>query len=463
MANIVSYSLQIAVLLGAGGLALRLLKLQTPAWRLLCWQLLLAACLVLPLLQSWQPAVGDVSIEMTSGVPVAASPGTHGGVKIPWIEGAAVVLAAGAALRLGMFLLGFARLRAYRRRSQAHPEIESAYGDRIGIRAEIRTSEEVPGPVTFGMWRPVILLPSRWIDNEAVLYHELLHVRRHDWLYMAVEELIRAVLWFHPLVWWAIAQIQLSREEVVDREVIELTRSREQYLETLLAIAAARSGLDLAPAPLFLRKRHLRSRVASLMKEIKMSKIRLQFSLAGFAALALAAGWLAVRSFPLQAAQSQEGAKQHPVTLEVRVQDKGIVLVSIDVDKDGKILNATAVKGPEELRPEALDAVNRWSYEWLPSGALQVKAGQADTDGIIIRVANASGKRIRIGGNVQAANIVKKVTPVYPQEAKAAGIQGVVHLSVTISAVGRVEDVQILDGDPVAVITTVDVNFTLLQ
>jgi TonB family protein len=197
---------------------------------------------------------------------------------------------------------------------------------------------------------------------------------------------------------------------------------------------------------------------------------------------------LAVRSFPLQAAQSsQEGAKQHPVSLEVRVQDKGVVAVSIDVDKDGKLLNATAVKGPEELRPEALDAVYKWEYEWLPPGGLRVKTGQAGTDGITVKVADPAAKRIRVGGNMQAANIVKKVTPVYPPEAKAAGIQGTVRLTVTISAEGKVEDVQIasgdptladaavaavrqweyrptlLNGDPVAVLTQVDVNFTLSQ
>jgi TonB family protein len=335
------------------------------------------------------------------------------------------------------------------------------------------------------MWRPVVLLPVRWIRNEAVLYHELIHVRRRDWLYMAVEELIRAVLWFHPLVWWAIAHIQLAREEVVDREVIELTQSREQYLETLLAIAAARSGLDLAPAPLFLRKRHLRSRVASLLKEVQMSRIRLHFSLAGFAALTLAASWLAVRSFPLQAAQSsQDGAKLHPISIEVRVEDKGVVNVNVELDKDAKLVKATAASGPEELRPQAREAVHKWSYRWLPTGQLAIDTSHGGTDGITPKVVGEV-KRIRVGGNLQAANVVKKVNPAYPPEAKAARIQGAVHLSVSISAEGKVEDVQIIDGDPklaeaavaavrqweyrptllngdpVPVLTQVDVNFTL--
>lgn len=486
--NLLSYSLQIGILLGACGAALQLLKLRAPAWRLFCWQLLLAAGLMLPLVQTWRPGAGDAGIEITIGASTAVQPASGAGLKIPWGEATAGILLTGALLRLGMFVIGLARLHAYRRRSQGHPEVELTYRKRLGVSAEIRTSKEIPGPATFGIWRPVILLPSRWLDNEAVLYHELIHVRRNDWLYMAAEELIRVVLWFHPLVWWAIAQIQLAREEVVDREVIQLTQSREQYLETLLAIAAARSGLDLAPAPLFLRKRHLRSRVASLLKEIPMSKIRLHFSLAGFAALAVASGWLAVHTFPLQAAQSsQDGAKQHAVSLEVRVQDKGVVTVGIELDPDGKLLHATALRGPEELRPEALDAVYKWQYKWLPSGSVEVQTAQSGTDGISVKVTDTGTKRIRVGGNVQAANIVKKVTPKYPQESKAAGIQGVVHLSVTITKEGKVDQVQIVDGDPiladaavtavrqweyrpvllngepVAVITTVDVNFTLAR
>jgi protein TonB len=222
------------------------------------------------------------------------------------------------------------------------------------------------------------------------------------------------------------------------------------------------------------------------MKEVHMSRIRLQFSLAGFAALTLAAGWLAVRSFPLQAAQSsQDGAKLRHASLEVKVQDKGVVNVSVELDEEGKLLNATAVKGPEELRPEAVDAVYKWHYQWLPSGALTVDARDAGTEGITVKVANPAAKRIRVGGNVESENIVKKVMPVYPPEAKAAGIQGSVHLTVMISAEGKVEDVVIVDGDPrladaavtavrqweyrpvllngdpVAVTTQVDVNFTL--
>lgn len=94
---------------------------------------------------------------------------------------------------------------------------------------------------------------------------------------------------------------------------------------------------------------------------------------------------------------------------------------------------------------------------------------------------------IRIGGNVQQANLVSQVTPVYPAQAKQDRIQGKVQLQVVIDKQGHVEDVSVLagpepliqsavdavrqwtyrptllNGEPVKVQTTVEVNFTLAQ
>jgi TonB family protein len=94
---------------------------------------------------------------------------------------------------------------------------------------------------------------------------------------------------------------------------------------------------------------------------------------------------------------------------------------------------------------------------------------------------------IKVGGNVQSALIVKKVPPVYPAAAKAAGIQGVVHLSAILGLDGTVQQLDVLggpdelvqaatdavkqwvyqpsllNGNPVQVQTTIDVNFTLIK
>ena len=399
LANLFAYNLQIALVLAGGGAVLFGIRAYAPQIRMRCWQALLLFALALPIIQPWQLSQDGVSV--LTGPATTLRPAAGDLVTpLPLAQIEIGILIAGTALRLAWFSLGLFRLHLYRRRST--PIVLTLP---IPVQAEIRVSAEIPGPVTFGFLRPIILLPTRWAASDAILFHELIHVRRHDWLAMACEELIRAAFWFHPLVWFAIAQIQLAREQAVDREVVQLTHSREQYLETLLAIAAAHSGLDLAPAPLFLKKRHLKNRVASLMKEVTMSKIRLQTTLAGFLAISAAAGIFAVRAFPLQAA-----------------------------------------------------------------GAAEAQDAPA---------------RIRVGGNVQALKLIKKVVPLYPAEAKQQHIQGVVRLSVVIDKDGKIKDLEVveghpllvdaavpavrqweysvtlLNGEPVEVATQVDVNFTL--
>jgi len=97
----------------------------------------------------------------------------------------------------------------------------------------------------------------------------------------------------------------------------------------------------------------------------------------------------------------------------------------------------------------------------------------------------ATPQRIRVGGNVQAANLVRKITPVYPPLAKQARVQGTVRFTAVISKDGTIQQLQLvsghpllvqaaqdavkqwlykptlLNGEPVEVVTQIDVNFTL--
>jgi periplasmic protein TonB len=99
----------------------------------------------------------------------------------------------------------------------------------------------------------------------------------------------------------------------------------------------------------------------------------------------------------------------------------------------------------------------------------------------------AAPQRIRVGGNVQAANLIRKVTPTYPALAKQARVQGVVRFQAIIGKDGTIQNLQLvsghpllvptateavkqwlykptlLNGEPVEVITQIDVNFTLSQ
>jgi protein TonB len=107
--------------------------------------------------------------------------------------------------------------------------------------------------------------------------------------------------------------------------------------------------------------------------------------------------------------------------------------------------------------------------------------------GFILAVAFAEDRPIRVGGSVAQANRISSVAPVYPPEAKEKGIQGTVALDVTIDKEGHVSQITattgppeliqsaidavsqwvyrptLLNGEPVTVLTTVNVNYTLTQ
>ncbi len=106
---------------------------------------------------------------------------------------------------------------------------------------------------------------------------------------------------------------------------------------------------------------------------------------------------------------------------------------------------------------------------------------------LVAQLVAQEAKRIRVGGNVQAAKLVHKETPKYPPEAKEARIQGTVRLEAVIAADGKVKQVTVLsgetvladaaveavqqwvyektllNGEPVEVVTQIDVNFTLKE
>jgi len=100
----------------------------------------------------------------------------------------------------------------------------------INRRVEVLLHESVPGPMTCGLMRPVVVLPidaQAWTDEDLVraIVHELEHVRRADWASQCVARIACAGYWFHPLVWIARRQLALEAERACDDAVL-LSTSR---------------------------------------------------------------------------------------------------------------------------------------------------------------------------------------------------------------------------------------------
>ena len=378
--NFIAYCLQVGLLIGAAGWLPSVLRMRSPKARLLFWHALLAACLSIPLVQPWRSEAITATVQVSTGATVLVAPSaTRRSWHISPGEIALAILMAGCMARLGLLATGFWRLRRYRRNS-----IPLEPAPAWAVEADLRLSSEIASPVTFGLWKPVVLLPANFPEfdrglQDAILCHEILHVRRRDWLAMLAEELVRAGLWFHPAIWWLLGEIQLAREQTVDSAVIEMTKAREQYVDALLTVAGAALQLDLAPAPLFLRKRHLKLRVVSILKEKRMSKTRTVSTLAAGLAILAGACWFVTSAFPLWAApqavtdaagvsvdaQGAHFMHRAPVLYPRDAQmagTEGTVLAQVKVDADGNVSDATILNGPDQLRKPVLQSVLSWHF-----------------------------------------------------------------------------------------------------
>lgn len=148
----------------------------------------------------------------------------------------------------------------------------------------IRQSSRFSAPLTYGVFRPVILMPTstEWENTKALQYilaHEYVHIRRFDSVTKLVLIAALCVHWFNPLVWamyiLANRDIELSCDEAVVRFFGENTRAA--YARSLISMEETRSGL--APLCNNYNKNAIEERITAIMKYRKTSIFSLAFAL----------------------------------------------------------------------------------------------------------------------------------------------------------------------------------------
>jgi beta-lactamase regulating signal transducer with metallopeptidase domain len=153
---------------------------------------------------------------------------------------------------------------------------------------EVVEHEAVPGPMTFGINRPVIVLPPdarEWSEAELrrALLHELEHIQRGDWIMQIVARAVAACYWFHPMVWMAWRRLCLEAERSCDDAVV-MSEERTDYAEQLVTLAQRMSATPVQPLLGMANRSDLSTRVTAVLDD------RLRRGRAGFA---LAAGTIA--------------------------------------------------------------------------------------------------------------------------------------------------------------------------
>ena len=171
---------------------------------------------------------GDAMVLFAAGL-VAGSPVDTGWAalladQLSWIVGTWAVCALAMALRMVAGLLWIKRAAEHERVDPAWQARIEAMAARFGIdrAVRLRVVERLGSPVTAGWWRPVVLVPAALVSGmpaqllEALLAHELAHIKRHDYLVNLGQNVVETLLFYHPAVWWMSSRIRVEREQIAD-------------------------------------------------------------------------------------------------------------------------------------------------------------------------------------------------------------------------------------------------------
>lgn len=190
------------------------------------------------------PAKGDGSISLPAvgdrAAPAEASAEACWWPGILWLAGTVVLLGRVAIVRL--IAVAF-RARCASAADEAIHRRAKAVARRVGLRRPVRVLESprVPTPIAFGSLRPTIALPegfSRQFDagsQEAVLAHELSHLAGHDPAWGLLGRILTAVLWWHPLAWWARRRLTAACEAAADEASLLVAGGPERLADCLIA------------------------------------------------------------------------------------------------------------------------------------------------------------------------------------------------------------------------------------
>jgi TonB family protein len=327
------------------------------------------------------------------------------GAAMPWLPAEALTAIAAAyvlglvyfAGRLGWGVLTTDSIRRRasglqlpRESAQAMSRLEGQLGLGRGA-VRIATSNEIHGPAAVGVLQQTLLLPKGFLDKlcaddlDALLAHELAHMRRADFAKNLIYGLVSLPVAYHPLLSLTRARLAETREMVCDDLAAEAAGGRESYARSLLRLASMLSdrttprilhAIGILDANIFER------RVMNLTRrtiEVKGARRLAVIAGCGLIALATCTSALALRM------GVTEPATQYPPPSRVHVKSDsltavskvppvypmdakkarvtGKVVLSAIIGKDGTVEHLSVDSGPSQLQQAAIDAVRQWTFQ----------------------------------------------------------------------------------------------------
>src|SRR6185437_3604084 len=229
-----------SLLVVAVALAMRFVRHQSSRTKFVIWFSALLATAFMPMLGV------KLSGEAASMIPSKAV------VTLPlsialYVFAAWILLACAGLIRV---LAGVRQLRRLRAgceeldAQQLGPELTHTIEDfRTARRVSLLVSKEVQVPTAVGFFKPAVIIPAWMLEEGAsdelrhVMLHELAHLRRRDDWTNLIQKVVKALLFFHPGVWWMEKELSLHREMACDDDVLAETGNPRSYAESLARVA----------------------------------------------------------------------------------------------------------------------------------------------------------------------------------------------------------------------------------
>ncbi|MGY4517078.1 M56 family metallopeptidase [Lysobacter sp. HA18] len=268
----------------AAAAALFALRHARPQARYLAGCVAMLACVVAPVATFMRLAQTSRAVTTVAGdtffhatpVAITASPQSSIDGVLPWL----VAIWAGGAVVFGVrMLMGVAWVERLRRAAQddTHGAWQSridALAARMGISASVplRFVDGLASPVTAGWWKPVVLLPTALAMQmpaalvEALIAHELAHIRRHDYIVNLMQSIVEALLFYHPVVWWLSKRVRAERELVADAIAADTIGEPRRLAIALTELSELNAAAPLPRPMLAARGGDLMSRIQNLLR-----------------------------------------------------------------------------------------------------------------------------------------------------------------------------------------------------
>lgn len=309
---------------------------------------------------------------------------------------------------------------------------------RLGLNRVVQYCEslQLEAPAVVGWFRPVVLLPVSALTGlsaqqlEAVIAHELAHVKRLDPFVNLFQIAAETLLFYHPAVWWLSKRIRAERENCCDDVAISVCGNAVEYARALATMAEWQSAPALAMAA---NRSPLAERVARLLGVAKLDRGLRSAGLAG-GVLCLCASVLAGNAL-LGAAQANKATADQrpiPVVQEVPAEDHDAVIVvrpSKPLPKPGTMFVAAPSPGAEHLEIREAPAIAGTNQQEEQEPENKAENGQAHDDE---RKGSKSGSYIDglKAEGISALSIdqlialkIQNVTPEYVHSIHALGLK----------------------------------------